>query len=90
MSADNWVVKTAGGREWGFVKRLLLNSVTRQISHADVVVADTGRLVRLPWESFDLIHEGIRLRVAEGQFPSGAVRPSGYKTTETVCMELWP
>lgn len=90
MSTENWIVKTIGGDEWGFVKRLVLSSVTRQISHADVIVAATGRLIRLPWESFDVAKEGIKLRVPDGQAHSGAPRPSDLKMTETVSMELWP
>jgi hypothetical protein len=89
MSTENWMVKTAGGDEWGFVKRLILDSLTRQISHADVIVADTGRLIRLPWESFDVRKEGIRLRVPDGQVPTGAPRQD-LKRAEAVLMELWP
>ena len=89
MSTENWIVKTAAGDEWGFVKRLILDSVTRQISHADVILADTGRLIRLPWESFDVAKEGIRLRVPDGQAPAGAPIPD-FKRAETVSMELWP
>lgn len=89
MSTENWIVKTAGGDEWGFVKRLILDSVTRQISHADVILADTGRLIRLPWESFDVAREGIRLRASDGQAPTEAPTPD-FKRAETVSMELWP
>lgn len=90
MSTENWIVRTSCGDEWGFVKRLILNSGTKQISHADVIVADTGRLIRLPWESFDVAREGIKLRVSEGQVQTGALRPSDFKMAETIPMELWP
>jgi hypothetical protein len=90
MSTESWIVKTLGGDEWGFVKRLIINSVTRQISHADVIVAATGRLIRLPWESFEVRTEGIKLRISEGQVQVGARKPSDYKLAETVSMELWP
>ena len=49
MSTENWIVMTPGGAEWGFVKRLILDSGTKQISHADVILSETGRLIRPPW-----------------------------------------
>ncbi len=90
MSTESWIVKTLGGDEWGFVKRLIINSVTRQISHADVIVAATGRLIRLPWDSFDVRTEGIKLRIPEGQAQVGGRKPSEAKLGDTVSMELWP
>jgi len=64
MSTENWIVHTLRGDEWGFVKRLIIDSATRRISHADVIVASTGRLIRVPWESFEVLNEEIRLRVS--------------------------
>ncbi len=90
MSTEHWIVKTVGGDEWGFVKRLILNPGTRQISHADVIVADTGRMIRLPWESFDVAKEGIRLRPSGGQVQRGEAGSSEFQMIETVSMELWP
>jgi hypothetical protein len=90
MSTENWIVKTLGGAEWGLVKRLVLDSVTRQISHADVILSETGRLIRIPWESFEVRDEGIRLGIPEGQVNANAIRPSGVRLANTVAMEVWP
>ena len=90
MSTENWIVKTLGGAEWGFVKRIILDSVTRQISHADVILSETGRLIRIPWENFELQNNGIRLGVPEGQVNVNAVRPGGVGLADTVAMEVWP
>ena len=49
MSIENWVVRTLEGQEWGFIKRLIMNSVTRKIKHADVVIVDSRKIVRIPW-----------------------------------------
>lgn len=90
MSTENWIVKTLGGEEWGFVKRLILDSVTKQISHADVILSNTGRLIRIPWEKLDVRDEGIKLSVPEGQIDANAVRSGGMGLADTVAMEVWP
>lgn len=90
MSTENWIVKTLGGEEWGFVKRLIIDSVTKQISHADVILSHTGRLIRIPWENFEVRDEGIKLSVPEGQADANAVRSGGVGLADTVAMEVWP
>lgn len=90
MASENWIVKTLGGEEWGFVKRLIIDSATRQISHADVILAETGRLIRIPWENFEVQNEGIKLGIPEGQVSSRAMRPPEVGLAETVAMDLWP
>jgi hypothetical protein len=90
MSTENWIVKTLGGEEWGFVKRLIIDSVTRQITHADVILSETGRLMRIPWENFAVRDEGIILSMPEGQVNANAIRPSGVGLANTVAMEVWP
>jgi hypothetical protein len=90
MSTENWIVKTLGGEEWGFVKRLIIDSVSRQISHVDVILSETGRLIRIPWESFEVRDEGIRLSMPEGQVNTNATRPNGIVVAGTVAMDVWP
>ena len=90
MSTEKWIVKTLGGEEWGFVKRLIINSVTRQISHADVILSETGRLIRIPWESFEVRDEGIILSVPEGQVNVNAIRQRKVGLANTVAMKVWP
>lgn len=90
MRTESWIVKTLGGAEWGFVKRLIIDSVTRQISHADVILSESGRLIRIPWENFEVRDEGIILSVPEGQVNVNAIRPSGVGLANTVAMEVWP
>jgi hypothetical protein len=90
MSTETWVVTTLSGEEWGFVKRLIIDSVTRQISHADVILSDTGRLIRIPWENFEVRDEGIKLSMPEGQVNANAIRPNGVGYAGSVAMEVWP
>jgi len=90
MNTENWIVQTLSGDEWGYVKRLIINSVTRQISYADVIVASSGRLIRIPWEDIEVRNEGIKLRVSEGEVQTGARKPSGHNLAKTVSMDVWP
>ena len=90
MSTEKWIVKTLGGEEWGFVQRLIINSVTRQISHADVILSETGRLIRIPWESFEVRDEEIILSMSEGQVNVNAIRPRKVGLANTVAMNVWP
>ncbi len=90
MNTEIWTVKTVGGEEWGFVKRIIIDSVTRQISHADVILSETGRLIRIPWENFEVRNEGIFISMPEGQVNGNAIRPSGVGLADTVVMEVWP
>lgn len=75
MSIGSWTVQTVSGHEWGYVKRLVLDPVTRRVSHADVVVARTGRLIRVPWESFEVWNGGIKLRIPEGLVTAQTPKP---------------
>ena len=84
---DKWIVNNLAGEEWGIIKRLIIDSTTRQISYADVVLADSGQLIRLTWESFEVRTEGITLRLPEGQVIGNAMSAGQGRT---VAMDLWP
>ena len=90
MRTENWIVKTLDGQERGFVKRLIINSFTMEISHADVILSENGRPIRIPWVSVEVRDEGIILRMPEGQVNTNAIRPSGVGLSYTVAMKVWP
>lgn len=62
MNMGTWIVKTAGGEELGSIRKLMIDSNTRQLSYADVALTQTNQLVRLPWNELDVRHEGIFLK----------------------------
>jgi hypothetical protein len=62
MNMDAWIVKKAGGEELGSIRKLIIDSNTRQLSYADVALTQTNQLVRLPWTELDVRHEGIFLK----------------------------
>jgi hypothetical protein len=62
MNMDTWIVKKAGGEELGSIRKLIIDSNTRQLSYADVALTQTNQLVRLPWTELDVRHEGIFLK----------------------------
>jgi len=61
-----------------------------ELGLADVILSETGRLVRIPRESFEVRDEGIILSMPEGQVNANAIRPSGVGLADTVAMEVWP
>lgn len=90
MSIENWVVRTLEGQEWGFIKRLIMDSVTRQIKHADVVIVDSGKIVRIPWERFQLQQEDIRLGADHREVNPSSIESCKGEPAHTMAMDLWP
>jgi hypothetical protein len=90
MGAENWVVKNGGGSDWGLIKRLVINSGTRQIKFVDVFVIHTGHIARIPWDSFDVRNEGITLRVPEAHVAAKRITPADTAMGEVVSMDVWP
>jgi hypothetical protein len=90
MNTETWIVRTIGGEEWGFVKRLIIDPMTRQIKEADIILAETGKVIRIPWDNLDVQSEGIRLRVAQGDVHASATPPSEAGMATSVAMDLWP
>jgi hypothetical protein len=90
MGTQNWIVKNGGGTDWGLIKRLVINSGTRQINYADVFVIHTGHIARIPWDSFDIGNEGITLRISEAQVAANGMPVSESVATEVVSINVWP
>jgi hypothetical protein len=90
MNTDTWVVRTLGGEEWGFIKRLIIDPITRQIKEADIILAETGKVVRIPWDNLDLQSEGIRLSVSQGEVHPSPPEPAQAGMAQSVAMDLWP
>ena len=90
MGAQDWIVKNGGGSDWGLIKRLVINSGTKQINYADVFVIHTGHLARIPWDSFDVRNEGITLRVSEAQVAANGMTASETAAGEVVSINVWP
>jgi hypothetical protein len=90
MSAEHWIVRKPSGEEWGIIKRLIIDSATRQITYADVILGETGRLIQVPWESFTVQKEWIILSVLEERANTPVMDASRPTLDETVTMEVWP
>lgn len=90
MNMETWIVTTRMGEEWGCIKRLILDSATKQISHADVVVAGTGDIIRIPWDKFEIQEEGFRLTSAHRDVEALGGGRATLKPTGAVAMDLWP
>jgi hypothetical protein len=90
MNSNTWVVRTLGGEEWGFIKRLIIDPMTRQIKETDVILAKTGKVIRISWDNLDLQSEGIRLRIAQGEVHASPTPPSEATMATSLAMDLWP
>lgn len=94
MGTDSWVVNNREGEEWGLIKRLILDSATRQINYVDVVVIHTGHVARIPWDNFEIGNEGITLGMSEAQAVANGIRSSeavgGEVVSKVVSMDVWP
>ncbi len=90
MGAQNWIVKNGVGHEWGLIRRLVINSGTRQINFADVFVINLGHIARIPWDSFEIRNEGISLRMPEAQVVTSGISAVEIGNAEVVSMDVWP
>lgn len=90
MGTQSWIVKNGGGVEWGLIKRLVLNSGTRQINYADVCIIHSGHIARIPWDNFKIGKEGITLAMSETQVAANGVGASESPGGEVVSMDVWP
>ena len=90
MSAEHWIVRKPSGEEWGIIKRLIIDSTTRQITYADVILGETGRLIQVPWVSLTVQKEWLILSMPEEMVGTPVMGASGLGLGETVTMEVWP
>ena len=90
MNADNWIVNDGAGKEWGVIKRLILDSATRQINFADVIVIHTGHVARVAWNRFQIGQAGITLGMAEAQLSAAVNRYSEAVNSEGLSINVWP
>jgi hypothetical protein len=65
MHLKSWIVKKAGGEDWGCIKKLLIDSRTRQLSYADVALNQNNQIVRVPWSELEVRQEGIFLKAMD-------------------------
>jgi hypothetical protein len=90
MAAQNWIVKNGGGLDWGLIKRLVIDSGTRQINYADVFVIHTGHIARIPWDSFEVRNDGITLRISEAHVTAKGIPTSDVVSDHVVSLNVWP
>jgi hypothetical protein len=62
MNHEAWTVKNRSGKKLGYVKKLIIDSKTRQIAYADLILSDTHQAVRIPWSLLAVKNHGIILK----------------------------
>ena len=63
MHTQTWTVKKPGGEDLGSIRKLIIDSHTRQLTFADVALNQTNQVVRLPWKELEVRHDGIFLKL---------------------------
>ena len=88
MNSQAWIVKS-GMKDWGLIRRLIIGSKTKQIHYVDLFVVNTGEIVRLPWDTFEIQDEEIRLGMPEAQARARGGRAS-VSIEGAFSMDVWP
>ena len=65
MTDSPWIVKTATGAFWGKIHRVIIDSTSRGIVSADVMLDGTGHFIRVPWTSLQIKNDDIVLAASE-------------------------
>jgi hypothetical protein len=84
---EGWIVKRQSGESWGVIRRLIVDPTTRQIVCADIVLNDTGRLGRVPWNHFEFNDGGILLNRPEWEVEIRVLNATGAGLPETVTLQ---
>lgn len=88
MSIESWAVKKPSGEELGLIKKLTIDPKTRQIAYADVQLGDTGQVVLLPWELFQVTPDTILLHAAEEHLMAAPILTKAAASTAPVTLEV--
>ena len=89
MAGQDWIIKN-GSDDWGLIKRLVINSGTRQINFVDVFVIHTASIARFPWDSFAISNDGITLNIPEPQVAAGGTASTEVPSGGVVSINVWP
>ena len=84
MNNEPWVVKTRSGQTWGRIRKLIIDSASRQIVSVDVIRDDTNRFTRVPWNRLEFENEDIVLGASEEDHMTW---PSEGSVPDTVTLE---
>jgi hypothetical protein len=86
MNSEPWVVKTGTGAIWGKIHRVIIDSTSRQIVSADVMLDGTGQFMRVPWTSLQIRDDDIVLGTSETDIHT-TMQPSEGRVPDTVTLE---
>ena len=88
MSQESWTVKNETGKKLGFVKKLIIDSNTRQIAYADLLLAETGQVVRIPWSLLAVKDHGILLKATKEEIQTALSPVQSEEIPEPVTLEV--
>ena len=74
MDHQTWTVKNLKGKKLGSIKKLIIDSTTRQIAYADVTVGDGPHTIRIPWRLLVINKHGILLKATHQELAEALSR----------------
>ena len=89
MAGQDWIIKK-GSDDWGLIKRLVINSGTKQINYVDVFVIHTASIARYPWDNFAISNEGITLSIPEAEAAAAGLATTEVPAGSVVSINVWP
>jgi len=87
MKNQPWIVKKRSGEPWGQIRKVIIDAETRQVASLDVVLDNTGRLVRVPWINLEMNNEDIMLRSLEAEVNATVLANTGDGLSDAVTLE---
>ncbi|MGH7233052.1 MAG: PRC-barrel domain-containing protein [Nitrospiraceae bacterium] len=87
MIHETWTVKNRSGKKLGSIKKLIIDSKTRQIAYADLTLSDTNQVVRIPWGLLAVKNHGILLKATKEEI-TAALSLAHDEGSEPVTLEV--
>jgi hypothetical protein len=87
MSHAAWTVKSMNGKKLGFIKKLIIDSRTRQIAYADLAL-ESSDIIRIPWNILAVKNHGILLKVTKKELAAALSTARFEELPEPVTLEV--
>jgi hypothetical protein len=85
MAFESWIVTNRAGERIGVVRKLVLDSRTGRVTHAEVALLPSDVVVRMPWNVLELGRDGLILESMEQLATFSCVLKGGPASAPNVC-----
>jgi hypothetical protein len=89
MHDDTWAIKNPRGEKVGTIKKLIIDSKTRQITYADLALSESNHVVRIPWSMITVKSHDLFLSLTKEELIASSPSSSHcHEPTEPVSLEV--